>query len=160
MENQDLSNRQNEIIKQWGAKVTRDIRSTVGAMFPGSRPKSGVIRNMNDLAEQNQNSFVRKEGPAKKTSKRFVDKNNSPVRISLKNSIRDKYFTHGTDAIDVLTITFARHGIFVLKGVGPGKRTPKDFINPIIDREFLGLADKIGALNADELLEVMIKKIK
>lgn len=157
MENQDLINQQNDIIKQWGTKVTRDIKANVTSMFPGSKPQSNIIKNGADV-----NSFVMRKKPAKNALESFVEKGDiaKSVGISLKDSLRDKYFKHGGEAIDMMTITFARHGIFVLKGVGKGSRVPKDFLNPIIDKEFPVLADKIGELNANELLEVMIKKIK
>jgi hypothetical protein len=156
MENQDIINKQNDLIKQWGSKVTRQLKANVSSMFPGGKPQSNVIKNRSDV-----NSFVIRKNPPKTQFESFVEKGNSAKStITLKNSLRDKYFNHDGDEIDMLTITFARHGIFVIKGVGKGPRVPRDFINPIIDKEFPVLADKIGELNADQIQKVIIKKIK
>ena len=154
MENKQRIALQNKFIKQWGSRVKRDIKSTVASMFP---------HNVEDETNDNNESLVMSK-PAAKTNQHesFVIKNVNQIndRISLHESIRDKYFKHGGEEIDMLTITFSRHGIFVLKGVGKGTRVPKDFLNPTLDKEFPVLADKIGELNADGLLEVMLKKIK
>lgn len=147
MEN-ELTSKQNMIIKQWGAEVVRDLRSNVGMMFRHPKLKSNVIKNRNDI-------------PPKVPMQSMIIKGSSLSQVSLRDSLRDKYFKHEkTDAIDGVSITFARHGIFVLKGAGKGKRTPKDWLNPTLDRKIPELADKIGEVNADEVLEIMVKKLK
>lgn len=146
--NENLTSKQNELIKQWGSKVVRDLKSNVGMMFKHDRPKSQVIRKPEDLLSPPAAESMIKKG-----------RSQSPVR--LRQSLRDKYFNHEkTDAIDGVSITFARHGIFVLKGAGKGKRQPKDWLNPILDKQIPELADKIGEIQADEVLEVMVKKLK
>ncbi|MBN2640009.1 MAG: hypothetical protein JXR65_13085, partial [Bacteroidales bacterium] len=77
----------------------------------------------------------------------------------LKDSIRVKNFKHDHVEIDGVSITFARQGVFVAKGAGPGTRQPKDWINPVLDKEVPELADKLGELGADLALKETAKLI-
>ncbi len=82
-----------------------------------------------------------------------------PEDPRLKSSIRVRNFKHDRVEIDGVSITFARQGVFVAKGAGPGTRQPKDWINPVLDKEVPELADKLGELGADLALKETAKLI-
>jgi hypothetical protein len=75
-----------------------------------------------------------------------------------------------------VSFRFERHGIFVHKGVGRGYSSSKNMVtktsknpaghrekvewfNPILDHHLPELADKIGAINANAVVNAMRMKI-
>ena len=106
---------QNKIVEQWTPKVIRGMKANATTMFPHG--KSFVLRNNG----QNPNLIKGVEGARKKGIKSFVtrSKENEP---NLRDSVRSKLFRHYGKEIDGVSFTFARHGIFALKGKGPGTR--------------------------------------
>ncbi|MCW0483491.1 hypothetical protein [Gaoshiqia sediminis] len=144
---------QNKLVEQWTPKVIRGLKSNATSMFP--RGKSFVLRNKG----QNTNVIKGVEDARKKGIKSFVTRTtkNEP---NLSDSVRSKLFRHYGEEIDGVSFTFARHGIFVLKGKGPGTRQPKDWVFPVLDRHLPELADKIGEINADAILRSTVEKLK
>jgi len=144
---------QNKIVEQWTPKVIRGMKANATTMFPHG--KSFVLRNNG----QNPNLIKGVEGARKKGIKSFVtrSKENEP---NLRDSVRSKLFRHYGKEIDGVSFTFARHGIFALKGKGPGTRQPKDWVFPVLDRHLPELADKIGEINADAILRSTVEKLK
>jgi hypothetical protein len=140
---------QNAIIEKWSSKVIQSLKSEVGSMFP---PKG------KNMVQKNTKGFI--------TTPKNYKAHKQPIsgfvmrEPGLKNSIKAKLFKHGSPEIEGISITFARHGIFILKGAGPGDRTPIDWINPTLDREFPKLADQIGEINADAILKTTADKLK
>lgn len=134
----DKIRKQNLFIKQWTPKVQRKIKSKVGSMIQTRTSRSSVKKRV-DV----ESMVMRKSADAPR----------------LKDSIKTKTFKHDKVEIDGISITFARQGVFVIKGAGPGNRTPKDFLSPVLDAEFPKLAAQVAETKADIVLSEMSKTI-
>jgi hypothetical protein len=99
---------------------------------------------MVEAKEKGIKSFVDRKPP---------EKNDTANEPKLRTTIKSKSFKHTSIEIDGVSFTFARQGIFVMKGVGKGDRTPQDWVNPVLDKMVPELADKIGEINADAIIK-------
>lgn len=122
--------KQNQVIKAWIPKVRRGLQSSA-KQFTDGKTKSFIMRG-------NQ-----KEG-------------------KLAKSIGSKTHKNGM-AIEGVSFTFERHGVFVHKGVGrggPGSREAVEWFNPIIEKYFPELADRITEINANAAVDATKMKIR
>ena len=111
-----------------------------------------------------------------------ITKRDGYTEGKLKNSVYAKYH-QSFGAIDAVTFGFAKHGVFVQKGVGKGhgiasgmvitsanmdnqkleirkNRDPQDWFNSEIIQSLPELADKLAEINADLVLnatKILIK---
>ena len=135
---------QNTIVKAWKAKVLSSLKGSVISEF--HHGKTGMVQRKN----------------------RDEDKLSS----SLKGYIHLDY-----NLADGVSFRFERHGIFVHKGVGRGYSSSKNMVtktsknpaghrekvewfNPVLDHHLPELADKIGAINANAVVNAMRMKIE
>lgn len=151
MTEEEKIRKQNELVQKWSAKVSRSLKSNVGSMFHSNRSKKRVY-TLSDIQTQVRNRVHKLSDLQSKVIRK-------PDDPRLQGSIRAKTFKHDHVEIDGVSITYTRHGVFVAKGAGPGTRQPKDWINPVLDKEVPQLADKIGELGADLILKETAKLI-
>jgi len=137
---------QNKIVKQWIPKVRRALR-TSARRFPEGKPRGFVTRGK-------KSGFSRTEGK---------------LAQSIKSKTKKSY-----GAVEMISFTFERHGVFVHKGVGRGypvsgsaiienpsgkARKPVEWFNPIVDKYYPELADKIAGVNANAAVNATRLKI-
>ena len=137
---------QNRIIEQWIPKVRRALR-TSARRFPEGKARGFVTRGK-------KTGFSRTEGK---------------LAQSIKSKTKKSY-----GAVEMISFTFERHGVFVHKGVGRGypvsgsaiiknpsgnTRKPVEWFNPVIDKYFPQLADKITEVNANAAVNATRFKI-
>ena len=137
---------QNKIIEQWIPKVRRALR-TSARRFPEGKTQGFVTRG-------NKSGFSRMEGK---------------LSQSIKSKTKKSY-----GAVEMISFNFERHGVFVHKGVGRGypvsgsvviknpsgkTRKPVEWFNPIVDKYFPQLADKIAEVNTNAAVNATRLKI-
>jgi hypothetical protein len=137
---------QNKIVTQWIPKVRRALRTSV-RRFSDGKPEGFVTRGK-------KSGFTRME---------------SKLVQSIKSNTKKSY-----GVIEGISFNFERHGVFVHKGVGRGypisgskviknpsgkTRKPVEWFNPIIDKYYPQLADKIAEVNADAAVNATRMKI-
>lgn len=137
---------QNKIIRQWIPKVRRSLRSSA-RRFSDGKPQGFVTRGK-------KSGFSRME---------------NKLAQSIKSKTKKSY-----GAVEMISFNFERHGVFVHKGVGRGYpisgnkviknpsgkiRKPVEWFNPIVDKYYPQLADKIAGVNADAAVNATRLKI-
>jgi hypothetical protein len=137
---------QNRIIEQWIPKVRRALR-TSARRFPEGKAQGFVTRGKKSGFSRTENKLAQ----------------------SIKSKTKKSY-----GAVEMISFTFERHGVFVHKGVGRGypvsgsvvinnpsgkTRKPVEWFNPIVDKYFPQLADKIAGVNANAAVNATRLKI-
>lgn len=139
---------------------------------------------MNQIAAQNREvtqSGYRIRSLLKLSISRLSYKGKAQLTRSLRLRLRKDY-----GEINQLTYQFSRHGVFFHKGVGRGyilsggrvirgskgdslfrtagrnldgplRRRPKEWFNPVLDKEVPKLADQIASFKADSAAQQLIK---
>jgi len=137
---------QNNIVRNWKNKVLSSLKGNILSLVDYSSGKTGMVQRKG------------------RSEEKLVD--------SLKGNVHTYY-----NQADGVTFKFERHGIFVHKGVGrgyssknnmvtktsknpEGHRDKIDWFNPILDKYTPELADKIGEINADAVVDAMKMKIR
>jgi len=139
---------QNEIVRAWKAKVLSSLKGSVISEFHNG--KRGMVQRKGKDGERSEEKLVN----------------------SLKGHIHLDY-----NLADGVSFKFERHGIFVHKGVGrgytssnnmvtktsknpTGSRDKVEWFNPVLDHYVPELADKIGEINANAVVNAMRMKIE
>ena len=141
MNDPNLDDKANDLIRQWGTMVQTKIQANARGMADGKR--SGFVTR--NIRENGKITGTRREG-------------------KLANSIKTK-FREENGIITNLSFSFEKHGIYVQKGVGRGypisggfvlkstnPRHPNDWFNKEIEESLPELADKLAEINADVAL--------
>lgn len=120
------------------------------------------LRGAATLFSKGKDGAVQKSG---RTEKKLED--------SIVGKTRKAY-----GAVDRITYSFERHGVFVHKGVGRGYeiqsgmvrriarskttevRHPAEWFNPVLDQALPELADKLAEINADAIVNATRMMIK
>lgn len=97
---------------------------------------------------QSASQFRKGKLTASRVKTVYIPNKNNPSKsfrateMKLKNSFKYRLKNQRGNRGKLLSFTLAYHGFFVEKGYGKGRRTPKPWFNPVMEKQLNTLADE------------------
>jgi len=165
----ELSTDYNQMIRRWAAMVRRKL---VGSVLRMQKGKSGAVtRGVKRL--QSRTEFKLRDNMAYRTHQDYGIIDGVGFRFERHGVFVHKGVGRGYVMVGGMVVRGSRPGD-ILKAyaksknrsaeksvlIGPGRRQPVEWFNPILDQHVPELADKVAKMNADAVVNALRMRVK